>query len=85
MNYGTIDLNNPLNKINFMNDFNEYLRKKNKTKLTRTYISESLNNQSIQSLKNSLLHLNLSIKGKKLVLIKRLEKDITELMKSYDL
>ena len=85
MNYGIIDLNNPIHKNNFIRDFKEYLMTKNKTALTKTYINESLKKQSIDSLKKSLLHLNLSTKGKKSVLIKRLEKDIMDLRNHYDL
>ena len=85
MHYGEADLNNPIIRNQFMNDFNTYRNKKQKNTLTPDYINKSLQNQSIQSLKNSLSHLHLSSKGKKSILINRLEKDIRILIKVYDL
>ena len=85
MNYGTINLNIPFNRLSFISHFNEYLKKKNATKLTHRAINMSLRRQSVESLHKSLLHLKLSIKGSKEDQIKRLEKDIHKLVKNYDL
>lgn len=85
MNYGSVDLNNPIYKEKFIKSFNLYLKKKNNKKITNKIIKNKLENQTVQSLKNSLKNLQLSDKGNKDTLIKRLEKDILFLKKNYDL
>ena len=77
MNYGEVNLYNPIIRKRFITDFNAYINEdKLVNTLTPSYINKSLQNQSVQSLKNSLSHLQLSVMGRKSVLIKRLEKDI---------
>ena len=85
MNYGEVDLNNPLIRRQFINDLNIYIQVKNKHKLTPRFIKDSLQKQSEESIKNSLLHLGIPIKGTKSILVKLLEKDIRKLIKDYDL